>query len=195
MQKIYSISALMLLLAIGLMPTLALAEAPNKQAQFAVSIPDIYYEHPVHLLHPYLDYWLMKGPLLEKVVKNADAKTASTQLSLCNAPQNAEAVLVLQPHLFYNPQSRVFYAEIVANAYTQLGDPLFTTKQEAQQIGDLAVTPDYYIQKAYTKALTKVMAAVNSDQNLTSNLSNHALANTEVICKSLSSMSGSKIYY
>jgi hypothetical protein len=31
--------------------------------------------HPVRLLHPYLDVWHMKGPLAEKAVAKITAKT------------------------------------------------------------------------------------------------------------------------
>ena len=41
--------------------------AAQLPGNIALHIAKSHYQHPVHLVHPYLDVWHMKGPLAEKV--------------------------------------------------------------------------------------------------------------------------------
>ena len=127
----------------------------------AVHIAKTHYEHPVRLLHPYLDFWHMKAPLANKVALKTLPKRFAG-VSDCNT--NAQVVLLLEPHMFYNPQLRVFHAEFIARAYTSTGESITRIKKQAQQIGDLGVKPDFYMEKAYTKAMDKIIKALETDK-------------------------------
>jgi hypothetical protein len=66
----------------------------------AIHIAKTHYEHPVRLLHPYLDFWHMKGPLAQK----AALKTVQKRFAgVTDCKTNAQVVLLLEPHMFYNP--------------------------------------------------------------------------------------------
>lgn len=175
------------------LPALAATDSQNNAV--AINIPDSYYQHPVRLLHPYLDYWLMRGPLLEKVVRIAMRHDTNNAIEMCGDGTPAGAVLTLEPHLFYNPQSRVFYTEIIASAYTEAAAPLLVIKAEAQQMGELAVTPDFYIQKAYAKAFDKVLQSLRSNPDWLNWTAQHPAIEANALCQSLDDLSATKIYY
>ena len=105
----------------------------------AIHIAKRHYEHPVRMLHPYLDVWHMKGPMAEKVAMKVLPKHFA-HINMCANSSNADVVLSLEPQLFYNAQLRVFYAEIIAKAYVNTGEPIdqlvaiATVKKQAQQI-------------------------------------------------------------
>lgn len=166
----------------------------------AVHIAKTHYEHPVRMLHPYLDVWHMKGPMAEK----AALKTLTNRVenvSLCKNNESANVVLLLEPHMFYNPQLRVFHAEIIARAFvntTALNDlekPLLTVKKQAQQNGDLGIKPDFYMEKAYIKSMDKVIKKLESDPTFTSAINTAQKGNAQSLCAALDDLPVAKIYY
>lgn len=186
--------------------TAAIKAMPAKlPGNIAFYIAKTHYQHPVRLLHPYLDVWHMKGPMLEKVALKTLPKHFSN-INLCNDSNNADVVLLLEPQMFYNPQLRVFHAEITARAFTNVGNassdltqaaltPVTTIKKQSQQIGDLAIKPDFYMEKAYTKAIVKVITTLEADQAFLATL-NHAHQNhAEKLCDALDNLPATKIYY
>ena len=167
-----------------------------------------HYEHPIRLLHPYLDVWHMKGPLAEKAALKT-LKKRFANVGDCNA--SANVVLLLEPHMFYNPQLRVFHAEIIARAYTQgaketqdtkettlqptYENAITTIKKQAQQQGDLGVTPDFYMEKAYTKAMEKIIKKLETDEAFLAALNKAKMENPRTICDTLDSLPAAKFYY
>ena len=174
----------------------------------AMHIGKMHYEHPVRLLHPYLDVWHMKGPLAEKAALKT-LKKRFANVGDCNA--SANVVLLLEPHMFYNPQLRVFHAEIIARAYTQgaketqdtkettlqptYENAITTIKKQAQQQGDLGVTPDFYMEKAYTKAMEKIIKNLETDEAFLATLNKAKMENPKTICDILDSLPAAKFYY
>ena len=168
----------------------------------AMHIGKMHYEHPVRLLHPYLDVWHMKGPLAEKAALKV-LKKRFANVGDCNA--SANVVLLLEPHMFYNPQLRVFHAEIIARAYTQSAkettlqptyeNAITTIKKQAQQQGDLGVTPDFYMEKAYTKAMEKIIKKLETDEAFLATLNKAKMENPRTICDTLDSLPAAKFYY
>ena len=174
----------------------------------AMHIGKTHYEHPIRLLHPYLDLWHMKGPLAEKAALKT-LKKRFANVGDCNA--SANVVLLLEPHMFYNPQLRVFHAEIIARAYTQgaketqdtkettlqptYENAITTIKKQAQQQGDLGVTPDFYMEKAYTKAMEKIIKNLETDEAFLATLNKAKMENPKTICDTLDSLPAAKFYY
>ena len=174
----------------------------------AMHIGKMHYEHPVRLLHPYLDVWHMKGPLAEKAALKT-LKKRFANVGDCNA--SANVVLLLEPHMFYNAQLRVFHAEIIARAYAQgaketqdtkettlqptYENAITTIKKQAQQQGDLGVTPDFYMEKAYTKAMEKIIKKLETDEAFLATLNKAKMENPRTICDTLDSLPAAKFYY
>jgi hypothetical protein len=172
--------------------------APTKlPGNIAMHIAKLHYEHPVRLLHPYLDVWHMKGPLAEKAaLKTLNRRFAN--IGNCSAPANV--VLLLEPHMFYNAQLRVFHAEIIARAYVNTTDlssqsAITTIKKQATQNGELGVKPEFYMEKAYVKAMEKVIKKLETDQAFLATLDKAKLENPKLICNALDDLPVSKIYY
>ncbi len=162
-------------------------------ANIALHIAPTHYEHPVRLLHPYLDYWHMKGPLTEKVAKAALEKRFA---SVTDCSGNASVVLLIEPHIFYNPQMRVFHAEFIARAYTKLsGSPITTIKKQAQQQGELAITPEISIEKAYANAMNQIVQQLETDKTFLEALNAAPISDLQSTCNSLDNMPLSKFYY
>jgi hypothetical protein len=165
----------------------------------AVHIAEVHYEHPVRLMHPYLDYWHMKGPSVEKAAL-ATLRKNFANVQLCNKAEHAEVLLFIEPHMFYNPQSRLFYAKLIVKAYNEddsskTRQPLLKITKEAQQIGDLNVVPEFYIEKAYTKAMQLVINELESNQAFLNSIETNNTKHMETICPALDELPVSKLYY
>ena len=168
----------------------------------AMHISKTHYEHPVRLLHPYLDVWHMKGPLAEAAaLKTLNKRFANVVNCNNNDSASANVVLLLEPHMFYNPQLRVFHAEIIARAYVHGADPanydnaITVIKKQAQQQSDLGVKPDFYMQKAYAKAMEKVIKKLETDQAFLATLEQAKMENPKTICDTLDALPAAKFYY
>ena len=143
------------------------AAATNSSTHLLVYINPIFYEHPVRMLHPYLDYWHMRGPMFEKVVMDALNKTTfnntRTDAKICKPDLNANITISLEPYIFYNPQMRIFHSEIIANVYAGKLVPIATYKATAQQQGELNNAADYYLKLAYSKAMQGIIKRMQAD--------------------------------
>ncbi len=166
----------------------------------AIHIAKRHYEHPVRMLHPYLDVWHMKGPMAEKVAMKVLPKHF-VNINMCASSTNADVVLSLEPQMFYNAQLRVFHAEIIAKAYVNTGKPIdqlvaiATVKKQAQQNGELGIKPDYYMEKAYTKAMDKMIKQLETDNAFLAVLNKSPANKAETLCDGLNDLPVSKIYY
>jgi hypothetical protein len=178
----------------------AYADSAKLPGNIAVLIAKRHYEHPVRLLHPYLDVWHMKGPLAEKVALKVLEKRFVNS-SLCSASKNADVVLLIEPQMFYNVQLRVFHAEMIVKAYAPLTEAPNTenfaakVKKQAQQQGDLSIKPDVAMEKAYTKAMDKVVKSLETDKAFLDLLNTNKTNTAENQCGALNDLPTSKIYY
>lgn len=173
------------------------AHSQQLPGHIALHIAKVHYVHPVRLLHPYLDVWHMKGPLAEKAAFKTLQKRFA-EVSDCNS--SANVVVLIEPHMFYNAQLRMFHAEIIARAYTSTTDlstqsAITTIKKQAQQTGDLGIKPEFYMEKAYTKAMEKVIIKLDTDKAFLATLDAVKIENPKLICNALDDMPVSKIYY
>ena len=178
----------------------AYADSAKLPGNVALLIAKRHYQHPVRLLHPYLDVWHMKGPMAEKVALKALEKRFASN-GLCSASKNADVVLLIEPQMFYNAQLRVFHAEMIVKAYAPLTEAPNTenfaikVKKQAQQQGDLGVKPDYFMEKAYNKAMDKVIKSLETDKTFLALLNNGKSNTAESQCGALNDLPTSKIYY
>jgi hypothetical protein len=178
----------------------AMAEtAPMKlPGNIAMHIGETHYQHPVRMLHPYLDVWHMKGPLAEKAALKA-LKKRFANVGDCSAPANV--VLLLEPHMFYNAQLRTFHGEIIARAYANAAETptyenaITVIKKQAQVNGELGVKPDFYMEKAYTKAMEKVIKKLETDKAFLATLDKANMDNPKTICDTLDKLPAAKFYY
>lgn len=170
------------------------ATSTKLPGQIALHIAKTHYLHPVRLLHPYLDYWHMKGPLAEKAAQTV-LETRFANVNECTKNSAADVVLLLEPHIFYNPQLRVFHAEYIARAYTSTGEPITRIKKQAQQIGELNIASDFFIEKSYTKAIDNVVAELVTDQAFLSSLDKNSQLKAGVICNNLDMQPLERLYY
>ncbi len=174
--------------------TFASAQAAKLPGNIALHIAKIHYLHPVRLLHPYLDHWHMKGPLAEKAAMAALQKRF-VNVNECEKSSQADVVLLLEPHMFYNPQLSVFHAEYIARAYTSSGEPITRIKKQAQQLGHLDIFPDYFMEKSYAKAMDKVIAKLALDPDFLALLDKSSQVKAGQICKALDLQPLDKLYY
>ncbi len=200
MIKKYSLQFLVCIIGAVLMSNLALAQVAKLSGNVAVHIAKTHYEHPVRLLHPYLDVWHMKGPLAEKAALSTLGKRF-TNISLCKDSKNANAVLLLEPHLFYNAQLRVFHGEIIARLFVNsaelpnLDNPILTIKKQAQQNGDIGIKPEFYMEKAYVKAMDKIIKKLETDKAFLDAINTAQLGQASLLCTALDKLPITKIYY
>jgi len=174
--------------------SLSFAATAKLPGNIALHIAKTHYLHPVRLLHPYLEHWHMKGPLAEKAAIDA-LQTRFAHVQECEQGDQANVVLLLEPHMFYNAQLRVFHAEYIARAYTSDGEPITRIKQEAMQIGELAIAPDFFMEQSYSKAIDKVIAALETEPAFLALLESSTQVNAGDICKSLDLQPLEKLYY
>ena len=183
-----------------LAPTWAMADTTLMLGNIAVHIAQMHYEYPTRLLHPYLDVWHMKGPLAQKAAMNTLNKHFANA-QWCDQAKNASVVLFLEPHMFFNPQLNVYHGEIIAKVFTQTGgtnnlEPaVLRIKKQAQQNGPLTIKPEFYMEKAYVKAMEKVIAELKKSPAFTSALNVKMAKNVETICPALDELPVSKLYY
>ena len=195
MQKLFATIILSLIFCATAQAEIKPVKLPGN---IAMHIGKTQYEHPVRLLHPYLDVWHMKGPLAEKAALKA-LKKRFANVGDCSAPANV--VLLLEPHMFYNAQLRVFHGEIIARAYVKGSETptyenaLTVIKKQAQVNGDLGVKPDFYMEKAYTKAMDKVIKKLETDKAFLATLDDANISNLNSICDTLDKLPAAKFYY
>src|SRR5690606_19848805 len=119
----------------------------------------------------------------------------------CATSDNANVVLLLEPHMFYNPQMRVFHGEIIARVFNStaklndLDQPIITIKKQAQQNGDLGIKPDFYMEKAYIKAMDKIIKKLETDQTFLSAINTAQKDNARSLCSALDDLPVAKFYY
>lgn len=174
--------------------TLSHATPEKTLGNIALHIAKTHYLHPVHLLHPYLDVWHMKGPLAEQAAM-ASLQKHFANVNECKDDSEADVVLLLEPHMFYNPQLRVFHAEYIARAYTSNGEPITRIKKQAEQLGALSITPNFHMKKGYTKAIDKVIEKLANDQTFLAALNRNSKIEAGSICNNLDNLPLEKLYY
>lgn len=190
------------LIAGSLISNAAVAASNKLPGNLAIHISKLHYKHPTRLIQYYLEVWHLKGPLTEKVALSALEKRF-TNSHLCNSGNQASAVLFLEPHIFYNPQLHVFHSEIIAKVFLNssplpdLQSPIISFKKQAQQNGELSVKPELHIEKAYAKAMDKIIKQLETDKVFLDALNQptQTTADAKVLCTALDSLPVAKFFY
>ena len=158
---------LITLLAMGAsINTYAAAEVDRQSSsKLLMYIQPVDYTNPIKLWHPYHDYWLYQGPIVEKLAM-AKLSDAYGDVAMCEVNQSGKALVWLQPKLFYNPQVQMFYAEVKASAYKGIGEHVATYVGKAQVHGFMGIKTDSWIEKSYKLAIDDAVAKMQADKAL-----------------------------
>lgn len=138
------------------------AASKANSASLLVYINPIFYDHPIRLLHPYLDYWHLRGPMFEKIALKA-LNNNQTSAQICQPNLDANLTISLEPYMFYNPQMRIFHSEVIAKVYAGKLEPIATYKATAKELGELNNVADYYLKRAYAKAMQSIVTQMQAD--------------------------------
>ncbi len=174
--------------------TFSYAQQVNIAGNVVVHIPHRHYINPTRLVHPYLDIWHMKGPPAEKAATELLSQRFAN-VSTCGSSEQADVVLLLEPHMFYNAQMRVFHAEFIAKAFLNDGAPITTIKQQTSYNGELNIAPEYFMSRAYEKAMDKIVKALEEDEAFIKSLDKGKQVATKALCNTLDELPLSKVYY
>jgi len=193
-SRLLSAAFIAIMMGVYTAPTMATEHPINQDV--TIVIADTYYHNPVNLAHAYRQHWHTTGKLLENAIT-----THNQQVQFCKQQQNAKLVISLEPYLFYNAQLQTYFAEIIAKGYTQSDTkqltlrPSFTIKEQVSQFGSLMVTPDFFAQKAYEKAVAKLMTSLNQHKDYQAATNKQAAQNMDNLCVALEQSRPSKLYY
>ncbi|QVL45925.1 MAG: hypothetical protein KFB94_02085 [Methylophilaceae bacterium] len=171
------------------------AQVPSDK-QLAVHIAGVHYKHPTILFFPYVTIWQMQGPLVEAVAMSSLTSLFSN-VSECrtDAAKDANLVMLLQPHLFYNPQSAIYYAKLTASVYGAQEQVITSITKEARVVGPVNINPDLYSKKVYSKAIDHIIEALKTDVAFLSALKEKTPINTNQICNNLDNIPTNRFYY
>ncbi|MEI8362772.1 MAG: hypothetical protein WCG35_06060 [Betaproteobacteria bacterium] len=139
------------------------AAEPKSNTLLYISPND--YNYSVHLSHPYYDYWFQQGPLIAPIALAALNEKLG-DIELCKANEMANTIIKIKPHLFYNPQLRVYHSKLVATIYSGSGHLLGTYVGEAQQQGFTSVDMSikFHLNKVYTSAMQQLLTKLQLNQ-------------------------------
>lgn len=165
-----------------------------------IQVPDTFYQHPVRLLHPYANYWHNRGESADKVSASAFQSQHYTTSS-CTADANGQALVVIEPNMFYNPQMGVFHSQITARVYTKasadsaLGKPLLTAKGEGQSRGWITYNVENFAQKSYQQAFDQVIQQLQKDPVFKQSVEQASVQNFEALCDSINTITQPKLFF
>jgi hypothetical protein len=155
----------------------AAEEVDNKASQLLMYIQPVDYTNPIRLLHPYYDYWMYQGPVVEKVAMKKFTE-AYGDVGMCEVSQSGKALVWLQPKLFYNPQVQLFYGEVTADVYKGIGEHLGEYVGKSQVRGFLNMHTEASIEEAYALAVADVVEKMQADTTLQARMNNQAKSST-----------------
>lgn len=188
----------------ALAATLCLAWIPLGHAEttpaLVIQVPEAFYQHPVRLLNPYINYWHNRAEAAATVgLSSFEASHYAT--SSCQAEAKGQALVVIEPNMFYNPQTGIFYSEITARVYnhstadTALGKPLMTVKGEGQSRGWLTYNVEYFTHQSYQRAFDQVIAQLQQNPAFQQSVSQAPVQTYQALCQSIDTLSQPKVFF
>lgn len=170
------------------------------QPSLVIQVPEAFYQHPVRLLHPYINYWHNRAEAAETTgLSSFQARNFAT--SSCEAEAKGQALVVIEPNMFYNPQTGVFYSEITAKVYNQpgadsaLGKPLMTVKGEGQSRGWLTFNVEHSTHQSYQQAFDQVIHKLQQDPVFQHSVEQGPLQTYGALCNSINTLSQPKAFF
>ena len=116
------------------------------------------------LTSPYQYYNYQPSPLMDKAIESLPAYS---NIKKCASNDITDGILILNPILFYNPQSTILYGDLNVKIYQA------RSKDQANPVLLFdEVTIGYYINEIYTDLLKKLILEMDSikiDKNYTTN--------------------------
>lgn len=175
----------------------ALAEV---HSSLVIQIPESFYKHPVRLLNPYQVYWHNRAEAAEAVGLSSFQSQHFTTSS-CESDARGQALVVIEPNMFYNPQTGVFYSEITAKVYTQpgadsaLGKPLMTVKGLGQSRGWLTYNVEKFAHQSYQQAFDQVIQQLQKNPTFQQSVEQAPVQTYQALCTSIDTLSQPKLYF
>ena len=119
------------------------------------------------LTAPYVYYNYQPSPALDRAIKNLPAYS---DVKKCATNNITDAILILKPILFYNPQSTILYGDLNVKVYQtrskdQANPDNFIKKMKISLWKVLQfdeVTIEYYVNEIYTELLKKLTTKLNN---------------------------------
>jgi len=170
------------------------------QPALVLQVPEAFYQHPVHLLHPYLNYWHNRAEAAA-AVGQASFQSHDFATSSCETEAQGQALVVLEPNMFYNPQTGIFYSEITAKVYNQpaadsaLGKPLITVKGEGQSRGWLTYNVEYFTRQSYQQAFERVIQQLQQTPSFQQLTAQGPVQTYQALCNSINTLSQPKAFF
>ncbi len=176
------------------------AKANTPTGNIVVQIPQTFYHNPVRMLHPYMDYWHNRGEALSRSAL-ASFQPLSLASNSCQQTISANALIVLEPNMFYNAQLRVFHSQITAKVYTNneasaaLTNPDLVVTGIGQQLGELSYQAEYFMEKSYAKALAQVSEKLAQSDAFKQSLARNQSKSYQALCQSIDTVTQQKLYF
>lgn len=165
-----------------------------------LQVPETYFKNPVRLLHPYLNVWHNRANAAQQAgiqQFNAQQITVNT----CDAGAQGQALVVIEPNMFYNPKMGVFYSEIKARVFlnasidASLTKPILMVTGTGSTVGNLATTPDFFMQKAYAQAYDQVIAQLLANDTFNTSVAQAPSQTYQALCTSIDTISQPKLFF
>lgn len=155
----------------------AKTEGKNVITDVLLYIQPVEYTNPIRLSNHYsYAYWFEQGPIVESLALNKMDQAYGT-VSMCEASRSAKVLVWLQPRMFYNPQSQIFYGQVTANVYAGKGELKGIYKGKSSLHGFLDIKPEVWIQKSYALAVDKMVNKMKADKTLQALIDSHDQTN------------------
>lgn len=173
-------------------PWLSAAHAADEPI-LVIQVPATFHQHPTRLINPRIDYWHNRGKAAEKAGLAA-FHDQHYQTADCSGGADGQALIVIVPDMFYNPQRGVFHAQILARVYTQpaadesSGKPLLTVKGEGEARGWLSSVAENFTHKAYRQAFDSVIQQLQKEPVFRQALDKTLLQSYQVLCDSMDTL-------
>jgi len=168
--------------------------------ELVIQVPDTFYKNPVRLLHPYVNYWHNRGESVDKVSLSV-FQTQHYDASSCKADAKGQALIVIEPNMFYNPQMGTFHSQITAKVYTKasaesaLGKPLVTAVGEGESRGWITYNVENFAQKSYQQAFAHVIQKLEKDPVFKQSVEQGTVQNFEALCDSINTITQPKLFF
>lgn len=170
------------------------------QPSLVIQVPEAFYQHPVRFLHPYINYWHNRAEAAETTgISSFQSKNYAT--SSCEAEAKGQALVVIEPNIFYNPQTGIYYSEITAKVYNQpaadsaLGKPLMTVKGHGQSRGWLSFNVEHSTHQSYQQAFDQVIEQLQKNPVFQQSVEQGPLQTYQALCNSIDTLSQPKAFF
>lgn len=165
-----------------------------------LQVPETYYKNPVRLLHPFINVWHNRANAAQKV-GTQQLQSQQITVNTCNSGAQGQALVVIEPNMFYNPKMGIFYSEITARVFlnasvdASLTAPAITLKGKGQTVGNLNTTYDFFMQQAYALAYDQVITQLLANETFKTLVAQAPNKSYQALCTSIDTISQPKLFF